>query len=617
MTTSSKNDMNTANRLAVGLLAGSMATSALAAEGAEEILKVKKSTFVNLVDLLVQRGVLKEGEGKGLVKAAEEEAVEVDKAQKLAGKAAAEQPAEGANGKASKSMHVSYVPEIVKKEIREQVRAELRADVAKDVQAKAKEEKWGIPGALPEWVSRINPYFDMRLRTADDFYNDDNVEVFDPLAINEERSLLDAQRLGRDKLNTKADRFRLRERFRIGFDAKLTDGLKAGFRFATSNQFSPVSNNQTLGNTGQSWEVAIDRAFLQYDYVDGKGRDWFSVWGGRIPNPFVSTDVVYDPDLSFEGLAGTFRWHFNENDPALKTYHPLEPTGRFGLNQGPQSPDSVFVTVGVFPLQEANFSTSDKWLFGGQIGADWLVFDDSRLKIATSYYDFHNVRARRNPGPDGESHKYDWTAPEFVQKGNSLVSISDSINNPSLCPQQATGAGRANDVCLLGLATDFSVFNATAMFDYAGFAPTHVFFTADYARNLAFDQNRIAREFGNQIAPKTNAFQLRVDIGRPEMRRFNDWNVYLAYRYLERDSVLDAFTDSAFHQGGTNAKGWAAGIQYGLAKNTWLNLRWFSTESIDYSTDMVQRLVAVPGAGARLKSRLDIDTVHLDLNARF
>jgi hypothetical protein len=54
--------------------------------------------------------------------------------------------------------------------------------------------------------------------------------------------------------------------------------------------------------------------------------------------------------------------------------------------------------------------------------------------------------------------------------------------------------------------------------------------------------------------------------------------------------VLDAFTDSMFHQGGTNAKGWVLGVQYGLAKNTWMDLRWFSADAIDgpkYSVDML------------------------------
>jgi hypothetical protein len=63
---------------------------------------------------------------------------------------------------------------------------------------------------------------------------------------------------------------------------------------------------------------------------------------------------------------------------------------------------------------------------------------------------------------------------------------------------------------------------------------------------------------------------------------------------------LDAYTDGIFHQGGTNAKGWILGANYGIAKNTWLNLRWFSTDAIDEIN----------------KQPLSIDTVTLDLNVR-
>jgi hypothetical protein len=72
----------------------------------------------------------------------------------------------------------------------------------------------------------------------------------------------------------------------------------------------------------------------------------------------------------------------------------------------------------------------------------------------------------------------------------------------------------------------------------------------------------------------------------------------MAYRYLERDAVLDAFTDSIFHVGGTNARGWTAGVQYGLTKSAWLNLRWLSSDAID-------------------GPKYSIDTVNVDLNARF
>ena len=607
--------MTKATPALAALLAAALATPAPADER-EELLKLKNTT-VNLIDALVQQGILDKGKAQAIIKTAEDKAAVEARQQRADEKAAQDRARAGAGPAAAVAagsavagavaagaaagaaaggkpapVRVALVPEFVKQEIRDQVRAELKDDVVKEVKAQAKEEKWGIPAALPDWVGRIHPYVDGRLRFQWDTYPSGNAPAFDWLQINRDGGLSQALAKNEAYLNTSIDRVRFRERFRAGFDADITDGLKAGFRLSTSNQFSPVSVNQTMGDTDQSWLVVIDRAFLQYDFKDGRGTDWFTLWGGRIPNPFVSTEMLFSPDLSFEGVAGNFRWNFGGDNPAVTSYRTPNPLGRFGVNLGEQQhPDTVFATLGAFPIQEVNFSARDKYLFAAQLGADWLVHNESRLKVAAGYYHYTNVTAQRN---SLDSQTFDWTAPQFMQKGNSLVAINDA-QNQTLC---STGALGAQNVCLVGLASGFKVFNATAMFDFADLAPTHVMLTGDFAKNFGFNQNAIKRQFGDTITPKTLAWQARLDVGRADMHRLNDWSLYFAYRYLQRDAVLDAFTDNVFHQGGTDAKGWMLGAQYGLAQNVWANLRWFSTDSIDGPP-------------------LSIDTLNVDLNARF
>ena len=68
--------MKIARKMLPMLLIALLAANAAAEQG-EEIIKVKKSTFVNLVDLLVKRGVINQEEGSGLVSAAEQESSEV------------------------------------------------------------------------------------------------------------------------------------------------------------------------------------------------------------------------------------------------------------------------------------------------------------------------------------------------------------------------------------------------------------------------------------------------------------------------------------------------------------------------------------------------------------
>lgn len=600
------------------LLASSLLAPAMAlADEKQELLKLRqeiagereellnlKNTTEDLIDVFVQQGLLDKQKASALLKAAKAKAVAATQ-QQVAKEAEAEMPKAADNGAKpadSKSIRFAYVPEFVKDEIRQEVIAGLTNKVTDEVKADAKKEGWGIPAALPDWVNNIKISGDIRLRAQDDMFGSANSpnSYLDYLSINNAGGLLAAQNKNQEYLNTNVDRMRFRERFRLAIDAKITDGLKLGLRLSSNsqpnaNQFSPVSSNQTLGNTGQPYQIVVDRAFVQYDYVDSKKNDWVSLYGGRIANPWVSTEMLYSSDLNFEGFAGTFRWHMNQNSDQVKHYQAPQANGRFGIQMGPQTPDSLFLTLGAFPIQEVNLSTTDKWLFGGQIGADWLVHNDSRLKAAAAFYDYQNISARAN-APN--SFTYDWTAPQFIQKGNTLVPINVNNGANSRCTSAQSLLGQG---CLFGLASDFKIFNTTIMYDFADFAPTHAMVSLDYAKNLGYNANRINQQFtgflGNNYKARTDAFQIRLDIGKQEIRYFKDWSLLLAYRYMQRDAVLDAFTDSVFHQGGTDAKGWIVGGNYGLAKNTWLMFRWFSTQSIDGPP-------------------LDIDSAVLDLNIR-
>jgi hypothetical protein len=72
----------------------------------------------------------------------------------------------------------------------------------------------------------------------------------------------------------------------------------------------------------------------------------------------------------------------------------------------------------------------------------------------------------------------------------------------------------------------------------------------------------------------------RVAVGMPAMLLRGDWQATLAYRYLEADAVLDAMTDSDFHLGGTNNKGYVLGLQYALGRNNWVSARYLSSNEV-------------------------------------
>lgn len=559
-----------------------IALSAAAEAGEKEELLKLRNTTTNLIKQLVKQGVITDQMAEQMIKQAEADAEQQVAQAKALDSEKSAVPAD--------EVRVAYVPDFVKDEIRQQVRNELKEEVVGDVMAKAKNEQWGLPNALPEWTRRFKLSGDLRLRSQHDEMAKGNIEnglsqpfYFDAQAINDAGGQTAA---GLNQFrNTTEGRHQFRQRFRLGIDADIADGLKAGVRLATGNQRDPVSTNQTLGNTGQRYDFTIDRAYLQYDALDDDKFKWLTLSGGRIKNPWYTgggeftggSELVWDTDLSFEGFAATVR-------------HRL--AGSDGLMAKNDQSDSLFATVGAFPLQESSLS-SDKWLFGGQTGMELGFENQNNLKMAVAYYDYVNVEAKQNePGRrtcDLNTPAITASRPEFMQGGNTLATI---------CQEGTNGTSNGLDQ-MIGLASDYNIVNANVSYEMANFAPHHLRLSADYAKNIGFDKEAVSRLLnGNVVDPETNAWQFRVDYGWPIAERPGNWNVFAAYKYVERDAVLDAFTDSDFRLGGTNSKGWFIGGNYGLMKNVWLTGRWLTAD-----------VITGPPFG--------IDVLQIDVNTRF
>ena len=93
-------------------------------------------------------------------------------------------------------------------------------------------------------------------------------------------------------------------------------------------------------------------------------------------------------------------------------------------------------------------------------------------------------------------------------------------------------------------------------------------------------------------------YQGQLRLGYPAVKDPWQWQLTFGYRYLQSDAVLDSFTDSDFHLGGTNAKGFYAGASLGFSHNAWLALRYMSATEV----------TGPP---------LAIDVLFFDVNARF
>jgi hypothetical protein len=232
---------------------------------------------------------------------------------------------------------------------------------------------------------------------------------------------------------------------------------------------------------------------------------------------------------------------------------------------------------------------NDKSWWGSQLGLDVELSENLGLVFAASYYDFVNVFGKRN---DFNSTSRDWTAPEFIAKGNTVFDIRNDLDP---------------DTQLFALAADFELLNAMVELDYAGFAPVHVVFRGDYVQNLGFDQADVRQRVGADVSESTTGWFAQFEVGYPKVRAAGEWQVFGGYKRLERDAVLDSFTDSDFHAGGTDSEGWLIGGYYGLAPELWLRARWLSADELQ----------GAPAGFASPFEPLAIDVLQIDLNAQF
>lgn len=623
---------NNKQLIAALMLSGLLGTAN--ADEKEELLKLRNTT-VNLIKQLVKQGVLTEKMAESMIKQAESDAAKQaatakaqsgsDESKSVVAKANAEVvPAD--------EVRVAYVPDFVKDEIRQQVRSQLREEVVSDVMQKAKDEKWGTPDSVPEWTKRFKLSGDLRVRNQDSFMASDNVKQ----SLNPENyPYLNYQQINTTNLNnitnggatrgvigssanngagigtsallnTQQSQYLARERFRLGIDVDIAHGVDAGIRLATGNTPNPVSTNQTMGNTGAQYQFALDRAFLRYTALDDKKYNWLTVMAGRTPNPFFTagSELVWDEDLSFEGVAATVKQRLAVDDLSDEI--------------GGKGP-SIFATGGIFPLQATSNPLSgissqtnlEKWLFGGQAGLDWGFDNQDNLKLSAAYYDYQNISAKLNRSGnklntcDFNTSAQTQSAPLFVQGGNSMVGI---------CAEGTGGISTSTysgNPALYGLASNYRILNFNFLYDLSLFSPIHARLSADYAKNIGFDSNKIYAATGQKISDQTTGWQVKFDLGWPRVDMPGNWNVFAAYKYLERDAVLDAYTDSDFRLGGTNVKGWWFGGHYGLMKNVWLTGRWMSGDAIA----MPYNAIAINPALSQ--NKFSVDVLQLDLNTRF
>ncbi len=558
------------------------------------------SVTINLINRLVEKGILTREDAAELIAQAEMDAEIARTKDALATQAISETNAAAETLIANtpppldeESVRVTYVPSFVRNQIRDEIK--------EDVLAATKAELLADDSFLPSWVRDVRPFADVRFRYEGVRFpsgNDDSGVFPNFDAINSGAPFDVTGDEFSPQLNVSDNRSRLRIRLRLGAEIQLGDGFTTGFRLASGNSNSPVSANQTLGSPDgnfQKYSIWIDRAFIKYELTQGPDRS-IGIEVGRFDNPFFRTSqIMWDNDIAFDGIAASARYDVG-----------------FGL--------TPFFTTGLFPIFNTAFDfpsnspdkieSYDKYLYAIQGGLDWDVTKHVNVTTALGYFYFDNIEGQLSdpyvPLDSNDAGSTDNSRPMFAQKGNTYRPIRNII------PTEANNFGTINQFQYYGLATEFQNLAFAGRLSLTYFEPVVISVFGDYVKNLAFDQgaiNDIAVNNRGDIDPDDlsdvgdfigggNAWIVGVEVGTAKLAKRWDWGVAFGYRYVESDSVVDGFNDSNFGGGGTNLKGYTVSGSVALSKNVWFTASYLSGESI---------------AGPRLRE----DRFQLDLNAKF
>lgn len=244
------------------------------------------------------------------------------------------------------------------------------------------------------------------------------------------------------------ERNRMRYRMRIGDNIKLADNLMIGVLVEANN--SAHSANVTLGNsastaadsevfnkgtvsnsvtttgnvvtginpitgkvitgkslTGTSFGSIVtsvnfqDALFFGQVYMKYTPFDWVTLEGGKIPNPYVTTPMVWDPDIYPEGLAEQFKytlgpWGGHVSAADDKDMKEIKPQSQGGMTV------DLFANLGQFIYEDVwtnNFNVnslgqlqspqqSDIWQLGFQAGARVNFDKNTFIQAAPTFYTY-------------------------------------------------------------------------------------------------------------------------------------------------------------------------------------------------------------------------------------
>ena len=436
-------------------------------------------------------------------------------------------------------------------------------------------------------------------------------------------------------------RERLRYRLRLGADIKLQDNWMFGFQLETGT--SARSANVTLGeqvppfakatvtsasvlngtsttngtflkgatlkggkvvtSSGQAVTAVTnpkgsvvssvnfgDALFVERLFLRNMPTDWLTVTGGKIPNPFVSTRMTWDPDLSPEGFSEQVKVTLGGGSHGPDGKAEAKPVVQPGMTV------DLFANFGQFIYNDVGFENNfnagtgpftevpnahDRWMFGWQVGAKANFNKDTYLQVAPAFYNYSGGG----------------TSSATVFNGDNAIVILDNHADPTLVTFNQTGI---NDLAVIDVPVEFGWKMMNTRFSLF----------ADFAENL--DAGTRAAKAGHPDTRQGIAYQFGASIGQAKKK--GDWEIRGWYQHSEQFALDQNLIDDDIFDGRLNMQGFFIQGTYMLTDAASFIIQYSHASRIDTNLGTAGFGALGTPAGFPLQST---NLVYVDLNLKF
>lgn len=361
------------------------------------------------------------------------------------------------------------------------------------------------------------------------------------------------------------ERKRERYRLRIGLRGILADDWFFGVRLETSQ--NERSTNVTFGDDtstsspggGGPFAKGSDGIDVGQAYFGYKGFKDITLTAGKMPNPLVTTLMVWDADINPEGLAEQWKHSFN-----------------FSFGGGASEPSASYSKDGKSVAQAA----SEPFKLKIDVFANFaqFVYDDQNPENPIGPRPTTTGNGGHQLIPNTDAFMMAWqVGARFNFPKNVYAQIAPTLYNytgngdtfnihfqggdPNLSNSASTAQNQTGINSLL-------VFDVPAEIGWKiGELPMRIF--GDFAVNLEADDRAAAAGHPGK-GDQRYAYQIGLGIGQLKVK--NDWQINVFWQHTEQYSLDPNLVDSDIFDSRVNMQGVAVQAGYMLSNATSINL---------------------------------------------